>query len=172
MWEEHIKDVSIACYIIDSATKDYIGYCGIKNISLPKWGIAIELPKSQTGKGIGDLALGNCLNAVKERSDISEFCVRIDSDNYASQKLVEKMGVVPNGTGEFLLYDEEDILKCEEDNLNCIDGLSDKMRIWQCAIGTLNPLSTKANSDTFCEKFSYLTRLLCIGVGFLHHVSL
>jgi len=89
LWEEHIKDVSITCYIIDSATKDYIGYCGIKNISLPKWEIAIELQKSQTGKGIGDLALGNCLNAVKERSDISEFCVRIDSDNYASQKLAE-----------------------------------------------------------------------------------
>lgn len=108
LWEEHIKDVSITCSIIDSATKAYIGYCGIKN-------------KSQTGKGIGSLALDRFLNAIKERSGFSEFRVRIDADNYASQKLVEKLGAVPNGISEFLLHDEEDILKCEEDNLNCID---------------------------------------------------
>ena len=121
LWEEHIKDVSIAYSIIDSVTKVYMGYCGIKNISLPQWEISMELQKSQTGKGIGYLALGHFLNAVKERSGVSEFRVRIDSDNYASQKLVEKLGAVPNGISEFLLHDEEDILKCEEDNLNCID---------------------------------------------------
>lgn len=121
LWKEHIKDVSITCSIIDSATKAYIGYCGIKNISLPKWEIAMELQKLQTGKGIGSLALDRFLNAIKERSGVSEFRVRIDADNYASQKLVEKLGAVPNGISEFLLHDEEDILKCEEDNLNCID---------------------------------------------------
>ena len=50
-----------------------------------------------------------------------EFRVKIDSDNYASQGLFEKLGAVPYGIAEFMLHKEEDIRKCEEENLQEID---------------------------------------------------
>ena len=54
--------------------------------------------------------------------DITEFRVRIETDNYASQGLFEKLGAVPNGITEYALHREEDIKSYEDKNIHCIDS--------------------------------------------------
>ena len=39
----------------------------------------------------------------------------------ASRRLFEKLGAVPYGIAEYLLHKEEDIIRCEEENLSKID---------------------------------------------------
>ena len=61
------------------------------------------------------------LTEVKERLNINEFHIKVEPDNYASQKLFERLGAVPYGIAEFMLHKEEDILRCEEENMDAID---------------------------------------------------
>jgi len=96
LWDEHIQDKALMATI--EVDDEYAGYCGINNLSKEYWEIAIEL-----------------------REKWREFRVKIDSDNYASQGLFEKLGAVPYGIAEFMLHKEEDIRKCEEENLQEID---------------------------------------------------
>lgn len=121
LWEEHLVSTALMCSIIGAATDEYIGYCGIKNISSERWEIAIELLEAWKRKGIGFLSIQKLLDAASERCGVREFRVRIDSDNYASQGLFEKLGAVPNGISEFLIHDEETIRECEDENMECID---------------------------------------------------
>lgn len=75
-------------------------------------------------KGVGYAAVSTMLDAIKKYLGVTEFRVRIDPDNYASQGLFEKLGAVPNGISEFMLHREEDMKQWEEENIHLID---DKM---------------------------------------------
>ena len=118
LWEEHTKDTALMCSIILNA--EYVGYCGIKNVAHDKWEISIELLKSWMHRGIGYASIRMMLDEIKNRLGVTEYRIRIDSDNYASQGLFEKLGVVPNGISELLLHGEE-IEKWEEENLHLIN---------------------------------------------------
>lgn len=122
LWNEHIEYKALTCSI--EVDGKYVGYCGIKNMAHEQWEIAIEILKHWNHKGIGYVAVSMMLDEIKQRLDITEFRVRIDPDNYASQGLFEKLGAVPNGISEFMLHKEEDINRCEDENIHLID---DKM---------------------------------------------
>lgn len=111
LWEDHTREYALMCSILTEGR--YVGYCGINNVKSEKWEIAIELLKENTNKGIGYLAIDGFIKAVKERLGVSEFRIRIDPGNIASQKLFEKIGAVPNGISSIfptLNYeDDEDI---------------------------------------------------------------
>lgn len=119
LWNEHIQDKSLMLAI--EVDGEYAGYCGINNLSRDKWEIAIELRKKWRYKGIGYVAISTMLSEIKLRLNVNDFRVKIDADNYASQRLFEKLGAVPNRIAEFMLHKEEDILRCEEENLEAID---------------------------------------------------
>ena len=119
VWSEHLEDKSLMCTIEQRG--NYVGYCGINNITKEKWDISIELHKEYIHKGIGTIAITLLLDEIKRRLRITEFYVQIDPDNYGSQRLFEKLGAVPNGICEFLLHDEERIRRCEDENLYLID---------------------------------------------------
>ena len=105
LWDEHIQDKALMATIeVDD-----------------DWEIAIELREKWRRQGIGYNALKIFLSEMKSRVQKREFRVKIDSDNYASQGLFEKLGAVPYGIAEFMLHKEEDIRKCEEENLQEID---------------------------------------------------
>ena len=110
-----------------------MGYCGIKNVCAEKWEVVIELLKEHTGQGVGTLAVRGLLDAVAQRCGVTEFRIRIDSDNYASQRMFEKLGALPNGVSEFLLHDVEDIRDCEEESLKdineCLIAVADKFHV-------------------------------------------
>lgn len=119
LWKEHIQDKSLMFTI--EVAGEYAGFCGINNLTRENWEIAIELLTNYRNRGIGYVAIGIMLTEIRERLGVKDFRVKIDSDNYASQRLFEKLGAIPYGIAEFMLHKEEDILRCEEEYLNEID---------------------------------------------------
>jgi len=119
VWREHCGDLSMNMSIVKDGA--YIGYCGIKNTAQDPWEIAIEICRDWTKHGIGPVAISAMLDAIKARLGISEFRVRIDPGNTASQKMFERLGAVPNGISEYLIDDPAIIEQCEENNLHLID---------------------------------------------------
>lgn len=73
LWSEHISAPALMCSIIHSVTKEYIGYCGIKDSSLKKWEIAIELRKDWCGKGIGYISIQKFLDEITGRTALKNF---------------------------------------------------------------------------------------------------
>lgn len=119
LWNEHIQDKSMMFTI--EVNGRYAGYCGINDLSKENWEIAIELLKDFHNKRVGYNAISIMLSEIKNRLGRDEFRVKIDADNYASQRLFEKLGATPYGIAEHILHKEEDIIKCEEENLDAID---------------------------------------------------
>ena len=119
LWNEHIEYKALMFSVI--VDNEYAGYCGIKNTTHEQWEIAIEILNKWKHKGIGYRAISIMLDEIKNRLDVSEFRVRIDAENYPSQRLFEKLGAEPNGISEFLLHEEADIRRCEEENIHLLD---------------------------------------------------
>ena len=120
VWNEHTESKTLMFSILKDGK--YVGYCGIKNISHKHWEIVIEIQKEWTRQGIGPIAISAMLNEIKSRSGVTQYRVRIDPANQASQKMFEKLGAVPNGLSELWIHDEEALAQCEKDNLHQIDG--------------------------------------------------
>lgn len=119
LWNEHTGKKALSCSILVNG--QYAGYCGINNVAHETWEICIELLKEWTGQGVGYAAVNALIGAIGGRLNVKEFRIRIDPGNVASRKLFEKLGAVPNGISTHLLHKEEDILRCEEENLESID---------------------------------------------------
>lgn len=119
VWREHNEDKCLKLSIIKDG--DYIGYCGIKDTTLPIWEIAIELLPAWTRQGIGFVALSTMLNEMESRLGITKYTVRIEPSNLASQKLFEKLGSIPSGIADIWFQEQTTIEKCEEAGLHLID---------------------------------------------------
>ena len=118
-WNEHIEPKALMFSI--KRGDEYLGSCGIKNTAEEPWEIAIEILPQWTKQGVGAIAITGMLDAIRDRLGITEFRVRIDPGNTASQHLFEKLGAVPNGISEFLIHDQAALEQCEEENLHLID---------------------------------------------------
>lgn len=125
LWNEHIEYKALMFSVI--VDNEYAGYCGIKNTTHEQWEIAIEILNKWKHKGIGYRAISVMLDEIKNRLNVSEFRVRIDVENYPSQRLFEKLGAEPNGISEFLLHEEADIRRCEEENIHLLDERIQKL---------------------------------------------
>lgn len=119
LWSEHNSPRALMCSI--DRNGDYVGYCGIRDISQQLWELVIELLPEQTHRGIGCAALTALLRAIEERLGETKFRVRIEPTNTVSQSFFEKLGAKPNGVSAFWLTDEESIARCEEENLAQLD---------------------------------------------------
>jgi len=64
------------------------------------------------------------LNALMELTGKPAYRSRVDSDNYASQNLMKKLGAKPNGISEMFIHGEY-LRKFQEENKDLID---DKLR--------------------------------------------
>lgn len=125
LWNEHVEYKALMFSVI--VDNEYAGYCGIKNTTHEQWEIAIEILNKWKHKGIGYRAISVMLDEIKNRLNVSEFRVRIDAENYSSQRLFEKLGAEPNGISEFLLHEEADIRRCEEENIHLLDERIQKL---------------------------------------------
>lgn len=124
LWESFLSDTAANFSIFDKATGEYVGYCGIKNINVENWELVIELLKKYRHRGYGYHALVVMLNALTELTGKTTYRSRVDSDNYASQNLMKKLGAKPNGISEMFIHGE-DLRKFQEENKDLID---DKLR--------------------------------------------
>lgn len=124
LWESFLEDTAANYSIFDKITGEYVGYCGIKNLRAENWELVIELFEKYRHQGYGYHALVAMLNALTELTGKEVYRSRVDSDNYASQNLMRKLGAEPNGISEMFIY-EEDLQKFQEENRNLVD---DKLR--------------------------------------------
>ncbi|MCM1048252.1 MAG: GNAT family N-acetyltransferase [Clostridiales bacterium] len=124
LWESFLEDTAANYSIFDKVTGEYVGYCGIKNLKAENWELAMELLKKYRYKGYGYHALVVMLNALTALTGKTIYRSRVDSDNYASQNLMKKLGARPNGISEMFIHGEE-LQKFQEENRNLID---DKLR--------------------------------------------
>ena len=124
LWESFLFDTAANFSIFDKVTGEYVGYCGIKNLSAENWELVIELLKKYRHRGYGYHALVVMLNALTELTGKTAYRSRVDSDNYASQNLMKKLGAKPNGISEIFIHGE-DLRKFQEENKYLID---DKLR--------------------------------------------
>lgn len=127
LWEEQISNESLYYSIIERKNDKYIGYCGVKDLKKKVWEIAIELDGEYCHQGYGFLALGKYLENLAGLSGRREFASRVEADNIASQKLMEKLGFRPYGLAEFLLHSEEDKREAEEEYLYLLDERYEKL---------------------------------------------
>lgn len=119
IWSEHWEQKSLMLSIEKGGS--YAGYCGIQDLSANVWEISIELMPEYTHQGIGFAAISAMLNVLRERLGISEYRVRIDPQNHASQRLFEKLGAVPNGISELWIHDTQGLEQLEAENMHLID---------------------------------------------------
>lgn len=124
LWESFLSDTAANFSIYDKVSGEYVGYCGIKNINVENWELVIELLEKYRHRGYGYHALATMLNALTELTGKTTYRSRVDSDNYASQNLMKKLGAIPNGISEMLIHGE-DLRKFQEENKDLID---DKLR--------------------------------------------
>ena len=59
--------------------------------------LGIQLLRKYQGQGIGTRIMKLFVNQLKSIMKVESFSVRIRSDNYASQRMFEKMGIVKIG---------------------------------------------------------------------------
>lgn len=119
VWSEHTEQKSLMLSI--EQDQNYVGYCGIQDLSKPLWEISIELQPEKIRQGIGSAAIPAMLDALRERLGVTEYRIRIEPTNHASQRLFEKLGAVPNGISELWLHDPEDLDQLERDNMHLVD---------------------------------------------------
>lgn len=124
LWESFLEDTAANYSIFDKVTGEYVGYCGIKNLKVENWELVMELLEKYQCQGYGYHALVVMLNALTALTGRTIYRSRIDSDNYASQNLMKKLGAKPNGISEMFIHGEE-LQKFQEENSNLID---DKLR--------------------------------------------
>lgn len=86
--------------------------------------MVIELLKKYRNRGYGYHALVEMLNALTALTGKTIYRSRADSDNYASQNLMKKLGAKPNGISEMFIHGEY-LRKFQEENKDLID---DKLR--------------------------------------------
>lgn len=124
LWEEFLDKNAFVCSIYDRETDEYIGYCSIKDLRQEYLELAIEEKEVYRNQGYGTSAIRLFTTKLTELLGERFYRVRIDIDNYASQKLFKKVGAYPNGISEFLLKGKE-LEKFREENISLID---EKMR--------------------------------------------
>lgn len=89
-------------------------------MSSDRWEIAIELLEKFRREGYGYNALIVMLDSLSNLTGEVVYRIRVDVDNYASQRLMKKIGARPNGISEMFIYGEK-LQRFQEENKNLID---------------------------------------------------
>lgn len=120
LWEEFIRENAANYCIYTKDTNDFVGYCGIKDLTREIPELAIELLSKYRKHGYGFQALSLLMDQFSKITGENIFRSRVEVDNYASQALHRKLGAVPNGMSELFLHGEE-IIKYQKENQYLID---------------------------------------------------
>ena len=120
LWSKHTAQKSLMLSIYKHG--EYVGYCVIQDLSKNSWEISIELLPERTKQGIGSVSISAMLDTIRDRLGKTEYRIRIEPTNHASQRLFEKLGAVPNGISELWVHDREELEQLENENLQLVDN--------------------------------------------------
>ena len=121
LFDDLLKKESLYYTIRKSETLQFLGYCGIKDISSKNPEIAIELTKPAQHQGFGTRAMKLLLQAYVPQNNFEYYRYVVAPDNYPSQRLCEKIGGIPNGIIALIIKEPKIQEIMEEHNLNMIN---------------------------------------------------
>lgn len=107
IWREFLSDDSFVCSIYDKESMVFVGYCYIRSLAKKDWELAIELKPEYCHQGYGTEALPLLMKFLHKEAGTRFFRARVEVDNRASQKLMNKLGAFPNGISEFMIHGDD-----------------------------------------------------------------
>ena len=123
LWKEFLDERSFVCTVRKASNNEFCGYCQINNIRAEESELGIRLLKKVHNQGIGFHSLKLLMTEYAKLSGKEYFISKVDSQNYASQRLMEKLGGKPDGIcdNDFLIHTEEVRMILEKNYAHLID---------------------------------------------------
>lgn len=128
LWEAFIGENAANYCIYAKDTNDFVGYCGIKDLTREMPELAIELLSKYRKHGYGFQALSLLMDQFSKITGENVFRSRVEVENCASQSLHRKLGAIPNGLSEFLLHGEN-LIEYQNENQSLIDDNIRKLAV-------------------------------------------
>ena len=119
LWENTQSESSFFCIV--EWQEQPVGYVGICDTRESIWEVSVEFDKEYCFKGLGGRAIRLFLKAIEEATLKNLFYARVEVDNLACQKCMEKIGANLAGICNGALQTEEERRAFEEENQERID---------------------------------------------------
>lgn len=121
LWKDFLSERSFVCTVRKAGNNEFCGYCEINDVTTEEPELGIRLLKKVHNQGIGFHSLKLLMTEYARLSGKNYFISKVDPKNYASQRLMEKLGGKPDGICEFLIHKEEVRMFLEKNYAHLID---------------------------------------------------
>lgn len=121
LWKDFLSERSFVCTVRKASNNEFCGYCQINNVRTEEPELGIRLLKNVHNQGIGFHSLKLLMTEYARLSGKEYFISKVDPQNYASQRLMEKLGGKPDGICDFLIHREEEKIALENEYAHLID---------------------------------------------------
>lgn len=121
LWKDFLSESCFMCTVRKSSDNEFCGYCEINDVTTEEPELGIRLLKKVNNQGIGFHSLKLLMNEYAKLSGREYFISKVDPKNYASQRLMEKLGGKPDGICNFLIRGEEEKIAFENKYAHLID---------------------------------------------------
>ena len=121
IWKDFLSEKNFVCTVKKASNNTFCGYCQIKDVTTEDPELGIELLKNVHNQGIGFHSLKLLMTEYARLSGKEYFISKVDPQNYASQRLMEKLGGKPDGICDFIIHREEEKIALENEYAHLID---------------------------------------------------
>ena len=121
LWNAFTNERSFMCTIRKASNNEFCGYCEINDVRTEEPELGIRLLKKVHNQGIGFHSLKLLMTKYAQLSGKNYFISKVDPQNYASQRLMEKLGGKPDGICDFIIHREEEKIALENEYAHLID---------------------------------------------------
>ena len=108
VWKSMMAEYTFPCAVIKKEDSTFVGYVNIVDTTASVWEISIELLTRYIGHGIGYNSLNLFLNQITALTGKHEFRFLVAPDNYACQKLMNKLNAQLIGLHQFYFADDNE----------------------------------------------------------------
>ena len=121
LWKDLLSERSFVCTVRKASNNEFCGYCQVNNVRAEEPELGIRLLKKVHNQGIGFHSLKLLMTEYARLSGKEYFISKVDPQNYASQRLMEKLGGKPDGICDFIIHREEEKIALENEYAHLID---------------------------------------------------
>ncbi|MCM1329344.1 MAG: GNAT family N-acetyltransferase [Ruminococcus sp.] len=121
LWKDFLSEKAFVCTVRKAADNEFCGYCEINDVTADEPELGIRILKKFHNQGIGFHALKLLMDEYAQLSGKNYFISKVDPKNYASRRLMEKLGGKPDGICDFLIHDEDEKIAFENKYAHLID---------------------------------------------------
>ncbi|MDN3694891.1 GNAT family N-acetyltransferase [Chryseobacterium tructae] len=92
--ENLLQNTDLVMVVLDS-NRDFIGCCGIHNITEESIEVGLWLKENSQGKGLGTEIITTLIEFLENNFTFKYIMYPVDEENIASKKIPEKLGFIP-----------------------------------------------------------------------------